>query len=402
MAICDLWFDGLAAPVRTVNCAPLVEGLRGYIPRWPFRSQCVTPQDYGPEEPCAVIANNGSAWLIQSPFTDAPRVHQTEVNVVCDLISILASALIAARPDRLCFHAAAVVQSGGLVLFPALRRAGKSTLSSVLAARGAQLFTDDYLPVDCAGHGPLTGLATGIAARLRLPLPEGYPPDARAYVTSHAGPRNRQYRYVGGPQIAEHGTAAPIVATVLLDRQDDAKAQLLPVSEGEALAKLAKQNFSRDVPAGEALQAMVRLVQTAPTLRLSYSDIDEAATLIENGLPEARSTVSKVPDFPAPGPMPDAAPFDPHQIYVASRFAMLDAAGEHFVGASHDGKRILQFDQTAKAVLDLLGDGASPHQVAELVRQNVQGDAPAALRDKTYDILRKFLKAGYIQRRDAR
>lgn len=142
----DITFEGLSAPVRTVNCDGLIEDMASYVPCWPF-----SVSDMGPTDACATLAFNGSAWMIQSPHTKAPRVHKAEVNAACDLLSILASAMIAQEPGLLCFHAAALETDDGLVLFPAVRRSGKSTLAAILMARGAKLFTDDYLPVQGSG-----------------------------------------------------------------------------------------------------------------------------------------------------------------------------------------------------------------------------------------------------------
>lgn len=398
MTVHDISFQGLATPVRCVDCNDLVKGLAGFVPGWPFSAKRIVPAEYGPEVPCAVLAFNGTAWLIQSPHTTEPRIHKTQVNVVCDLLSILASALIAQSPGRLCFHAAAVERNDGLILFPALRRAGKSTLSVALMARGARMFTDDYLLVDHGPSGALTGQATGIAARLRLPLPDGLPPDVLTFVGAHPGPENKQYRYVGGATVAPHGTMAPIRSIVLLDRADDGPATLSEVPSGDVLAALAKQNFSRGLPAGEALSALITLTQTAPAVRLTYSDVGEAADLVMSGLDHLLPAPRRDVLFPRPGPHPDRSALDLMHAYQRTRFAVLYPAGDVWVGASCDGERMLQFDAIAANVLDLLDEAISPSDLLDLLADALPDMEPSALRDVVTDLLRRFLRVGYIAR----
>lgn len=389
----DLLFEGLSAPVRTVNCEELIEGLAGYVPRWPY-----SVGDKSETEACALLAFNGEAWLIQSPHTKAPRVHKTAVNAVCDLLSVLASALIAEQPGLLCFHSAALELNGELVLFPAVRRSGKSTLSAVLMARGAGLFTDDYLPVERTRDGGLEGRATGIAARLRLPLPGNLPADARAHIAANSGPRNSQYLYLSGPAVRPAGRRRPIRSIILLDRQDTGKSTLSDVPEGELLGRLAHQNFSRGSPAGETLTALIGLARTAPALRLTYSDPGEAADRILSLEPRGQAAAQPEIAFPTPGPRPDRAAFDPERVYRRTSFAKLREAGEVWVGASCDGRQILKFDAAAIGVLELFEEPMRPTEVLGLIEEAFPAADPAELEKNTFSIIRNFLKVGYIAR----
>lgn len=393
MGVRDVVFEGLRAPVRTVNCEDILEGLAGYVPGWSF-----SVSDRTEAEACAVLAFNGSAWMIQSPHTKAPRVHKSAVNLVCDLLSALASAMLAEEPGLLCFHSAALEVADGLVLFPAVRRSGKSTLSAALMARGTGLFTDDYLPVEQTQEGRLLGRATGIAARLRLPLPDTMPDDARAYIAAHPGPENTQYRYLPGPEVRPRGLRRPIRSIVLLDRQDDTGAHLSPVSEGELLGRLAHQNFSRGRPAGETLTALIALSQAAPATRLTYTDPDEAAELVLGALPAGDDSLSPPVTFPRPGPRPDTARLDADRPYHRTPHAELREAGDIWVGASCDGRKILQFDSSAVGVLDLLSEPMTPNELVALIHETFPGADKDKLRDNTLGILRNFLKAGYIAR----
>ena len=393
MAVNDIFFEGLTAPVRTVDCEKTIERLAGYLPRWPFSIQPQTDTEH-----CVALAFNGAAWLIQSPHTPKHRIHKTEVNAICDLVSVLASAMIAQEPDLLCFHSAALEIDGGLVLFPAVRRSGKSTLAAVLMARGAKLFTDDYLPVKRNPEGIIVGRATGIAARLRIPVPETFPDYARAYLNAHPGPENRPYRFIAGPSVAPARRQLPIRSIVLLDRQDSGKANSSDVSESDLLGRLAYQNFSRGLMAGETLSLLIQLTQTAPAQHLTYSDPSEAADLILDGLPRIANTTPTPIKFPEPGPRPDAAHFSPNIRYKSTAFARLRKAGEVWVGASCNGLKLLKFDAAAVGVLDLLEDPITPEEVVHLIRDAFPDMDPAEIETNTFQILRNFLKVGFIAR----
>ena len=393
MAVQDIFFEGLSAPVRTVDCEHTLERLAEYIPRWPFSIQPQTDVEH-----CAALAFNGTAWLVQSPHTEKNRIHKTEVNAICDLVSILASAMIAQEPDLLCFHSAALEIDDGLVLFPAVRRSGKSTLAAVLMARGAGLFTDDYLPVEAGPNGTLIGRATGIAARLRIPVPDAFPADAHAYLDAHPGPTNKQYRYIAGPAVVAARRTRPIRSIVILDRQDGGDAVLSDMSQADLLGRLAYQNFSRGLPAGEMLSKLVNLIQTAPAQRLTYSDPAQAADLILGGLPKVSGVTPTPATFPSPGPKPDPKPLAADVPYSRTPFAHLREAGEIWVGASHDGIKVLKFDASAVGVLDLLNEPLTPNDVVRLVAQAVPDTPLGDVEISTFKILREFLQVGFIAR----
>ena len=393
MAAHDVHFEGLAAPLRTVNCEDIIEGLAGYLPGWPF---VVSAPGTAPE--CALLAFNGSAYMVRSRHTAAPRIHKTPVNAICDILSILASAMIAEEDRLLCFHSAALEIDGGLVLFPAVRRAGKSTLAAALMARGAKLFTDDWLPVPRGEDGRWRGRATGISARLRMPLPEGLPEAVQGYIAAHPGPENRQYRYLPGPEVAPHGRQLPIRSIVLLDREEGATPEVTPVSQEDLLGKLAYQNFSRGVPAGEALSALVDLARSAPAVRLRYDDPGAAAEIVLGGLPRGSAAAPEPVRFPEPGPRLDRAPLETGIAYRRTRFAQLQDAGEVWVGASSDGRQILRFDAAAVGVLDLLEDPLTPAEIVGMIREAFPAADPAEIEANTLGILRNFLKVGYIAR----
>ena len=60
--------------------------------------------------------------------------------------------------------------AGRLVVFPNVRRAGKSTLSAAPARAGHRVFSDDVVPFSVPAAAPARGLAMEIAPRLLLPM----------------------------------------------------------------------------------------------------------------------------------------------------------------------------------------------------------------------------------------
>ncbi|MCX7890430.1 MAG: PqqD family protein [Rhodobacteraceae bacterium] len=222
------------------------------------------------------------------------------VNALCDAISALAIALPAEDDRLICLHAAAVGMAGRLVVFPNVRRAGKSTLAAALAGRGHPLFSDDVLPLLFAGDGTAWGLAMGIAPRLRLPLPETLDPAFRDWAAAVGGPRNRQYQYLRLKDQPPHGEIGPVGAFVILDRRDGrVPAVLTPVAPEAAMDALLHQNFPRDRHSGDVLQAMAGLLAGRSVFRLTYGDLRGAVACLERafaGWPGERPARRVLPD----------------------------------------------------------------------------------------------------------
>ncbi|MFT5742921.1 MAG: hypothetical protein ACI86S_000983 [Paracoccaceae bacterium] len=170
------------------------------------------------------------------------------------------------------------------------------------------------------------------------------------------------------------------------------------MSESDLLGRLAYQNFSRGLLAGETLSMLVQLTQTAPARHLTYSDPSEAADLILDGLPRVANITPAPVSFPEPGPKPDAARFNPNIPYKRTAFARLRKAGEVWVGASCNGLKLLKFDAAAVGVLDLLEDPMTPEEVVHLIRDAFPDMDPTEIETNTLQILRNFLNVGFIAR----
>jgi hypothetical protein len=274
-----LHLTGLNSVALFEDAQALEELVPGILPSWPF-TWGKTPGDL----PAFATLRPGPkrAWSI-ALHQNAPT-DWNAVDALCDLVAELAWERIRARTGILSLHAAAIAFDGRLVVFPNVKRSGKSTLSIALARLGHRLFADDVLPVDIDGtEGCIAGLGNGAAPRLRLPLPETFSPAFSDWIARDPGPGNRRYKYVNGIDIAPFGAAFPIGAIVVLERQDTPTApQIDPMERSEVMSRIIHQNFSRDQHAGRILRALDQMTTQLPHYCLRYSSGEEAAHFLHD------------------------------------------------------------------------------------------------------------------------
>jgi hypothetical protein len=98
---------------------------------------------WAPRHGCYLVAPNGRNVLAAPPSGPAWRWERLVLAQVLPLAAVLRGKEI--------LHASAVALSGQAVAFMGVSGAGKTTLAGRLAARGAQLVTDDVLALDLAG-----------------------------------------------------------------------------------------------------------------------------------------------------------------------------------------------------------------------------------------------------------
>jgi hypothetical protein len=244
-----------------------------------WRFQAAEPDQASDVRPVIFIRRKAGRYLIASSWLDEPVVERTDTGAVFSLVAEIACAFAAENPGRLCFHCAAVELDGHLVLFPNSENAGKSTLAARLAAQGLRLFADDVLPVSRDGR---EGVSLGIAPRLRLPLPSCAGTQFCTFVDAHRGPCDDEFAYLTLPacRLAQRGQAAPLGATVLLDRRRSARARLTPLSRGRAMRQLLIQNFAPRGTSVATLEELRGIIARTACFTLTYSDLDAAAELL--------------------------------------------------------------------------------------------------------------------------
>lgn len=397
-------YSGLQASVAFQDAAELEALAQEVIPLWPVLP--AHPQTM--PSPFAHLSPSGAGkWRIDYPHdADRARVWNS-VDALCDLISEMAWQRLRASPDLLCLHAAAVAFGDRLVVFPNARRAGKSTLSIMLAKHGLPLFTDDFLPVEITGEdGRLNGIANGVAPRLRLPLPAEFSEDMKSWVADNPGPQNKQYKYLTGLPLADGDSRLPIGAVVVLDRQDLSTApRLEPVTQADILKVLITQNFSRDQHAGRILKSIEAATQTAPLYRLVYSDAEEAAAWLAGhsllqDLPEARIAQPPRDDLEETyqRELQPAENFDPNAIYQqVSGLINSEVDGAQFL-VDGQGNSIHQLNQGSMAIWRILSEPASLDDVVEILSIAFPEMDPQQIQIDATGCLRQFVEARLIEK----
>jgi hypothetical protein len=268
-----LAFDGVDRSVEVPDDPEFLIALRAAAVDWPFAS---TDKD---DEPAAVIRKVGGRFEILMPEGDT--IEGSAVSAACSTVVDVLRAFVDENPALLCLHAASVELAGRLVVFPSRFRAGKSTLVAFLASAGHRVFGDDVLSLT---EDDQSGVAAGLAPRLRIPLPANAPIELREFVSKHASAADERYLYLRLPNnlFARRAATAPLGAVVLLDRRADGPTQLFRASRAAALQTLIVQNFARSESAEDLLARLHRLMDRLPRFTLRYNDIGDARALLEN------------------------------------------------------------------------------------------------------------------------
>lgn len=388
----DLTFQGLRTPVRLEGIADPELLLRKYFTKWRF-----TLSEAGSDHPWARISHDNGLFRITTAYYDAPRTHKTEVNTICDVIALAARVRAEEQDQEMCLHAAAVLIDGKLLVFPALRRAGKSMLTEALAARGFNVFGDDVLSVTARAGQPYCGIASGAPIRLRLPLPQATPTAVAAHIKQNAGPTNGQYLYVNAPEIKPHGTLAPIGAFVALHRNETQKAKIEPQSRGVMLSRLLKHNFARGADAGYILSNLFGMASSVPSFSLSYSRVDDACdVLIAQAavLPEP-SVLNEVPTRSDDGAAQVSIPRQATLVRRTDVFTR-ELDGELFA-TNRDLSRVLHLNQGAIMIWTLLEQPITEDGAVAVLQAAFPDTSPSQIAEDAAKAFAQFRKAGLVK-----
>jgi len=136
-AVDERWRD---ATPRTVLEHRLVDGSVGLSVQ---RDDALGFRIWAPRHGCFLVAPDGRQVLAAPPSGPAWRWERLVLAQVLPLAAVLRGMEI--------LHASAVAVAGRAVAFLGASGAGKTTLAGRIAARGAQLMTDDVLALDLAG-----------------------------------------------------------------------------------------------------------------------------------------------------------------------------------------------------------------------------------------------------------
>jgi len=358
--------SGMLRPVAFLDCRHLIDKLPYYFRDWKVAP---LPDDFS-AEPVITVAPCKSGYRLTASWFGGPLDRPDDVEAICALIAEAVRARVDEDQDYACLHAAAVEIAGRLVVFPNRYRAGKSLLAGCLAARGMRIFADDVLPLKGA---EATAVAPGVLPRLRLPLPDGLDTSSRAFFDCRMGDNNDRYVYLDLPDrlLATHGEQKKISAIVLLDRRDDAPAELQPITRGEALRQIIRQNFGREAGPENILARLERAVRAASCYRLTYGRADDAADLLKNSFSDpairhnAKATEADVAQATVP-PTPVAGAVGKGTCFRrCASLAETRLDGETYLADSRSGA-IHHLDPIATAVWHLL---AQPMHDGEIVAE---------------------------------
>ncbi|MCF3643354.1 hypothetical protein LXM94_25730 [Rhizobium sp. TRM95111] len=268
-------------PVDFMNCRAVAEGFRSILRGWDFDECPIAPDEaaYMRFEHRNGIYSWDAPWISERLKDKRGRID-TVADAVCDFHYEFIDWYVDRHPLSFCMHTAAVAFKDGAVLFPAIQRAGKTTLSVHLAKRGHRLIGDDVVAIDVE---TLQTNALGLLPRIRLPLPcDRTDADYGQFVAKRAGLSDRHWQYVAlqDDELCRLGENHAIAAIVLLDRRPSGAAEFAPVSGGMALKTLIDQNFGIVDRPNLVFDRLKALATSRLCLALRYSDVSEAADLL--------------------------------------------------------------------------------------------------------------------------
>lgn len=374
-----LRFQGVPDPIA-LQGAPLVHRvLDQIITGWPY--QTVT-------EPCPF--ENHAAYLAHvfetpqglraaSHYLDEPLDGLSPTSAACAVVADLAQAFVDADPNLRALHCGAVKINGRLVVLTGPHRAGKSTLIARLTAEpGFKVFCDDVLPITATGQG----VSLGIAPRLRLPLPDSAQPAFTAHVDRWITAQDSRYAYLTPPSLAVHGETAPLGAIIVLDRRDSGPAQFTALAPDTVLRTVLARSLADSPSAQTAFEQMHDLISGRLSLRLVYSDLEQAVDLLRRAFsgsdafdptvtvaPVEEASDTTEPDQMAPPVAPDDA------LQRSTQVAVRRVGQSHFLWMVDD-PMLWELNLLGSAIWALLDIPGSARDIAEALTEIFPDEPP--------------------------
>lgn len=274
----SLRFQGITEPVVLNGAEDLLPAIGSVFPGWPWWRL----SRRSPKPAVITVTKEGNKFRRHSRWVEEPDLDDDPADAMCDFVSDVLDAYIEEHPGTLGIHASAVRLGQGLIVFPSTHRSGKSLLTTHLVSQGAVLFSDDVLLLPRLGT---QGMATGIAPRLRLPVPKESGSTLPELLARSGMCANHRYGWVclRPGEVASLGDRAAISAIVFLDVNDASEEpQLETVPRSEGLARMVQRGFSLDAKAGDVLECLSNVVGQAECFRLTYGAAGKAAGFLCN------------------------------------------------------------------------------------------------------------------------
>jgi hypothetical protein len=266
--------------VDFIDCREVAEGFASILRGWKVRE---VPHD-PTRKAYVTFRREGDTYVWNTPWLAAADKRDVDpsrnvMEAVCDFHYEFIDWYADRNPMHFCIHMAAVEFDGRAVLFPAIQKAGKSTLALHCVERGHRLLGDDVVAVDGQTS---EAIALGLLPRMRLPLHPSFEPGFIDFVARHAGLSDKRWQYVSlaEGQILPHGQRLPISGVVILDRRKTGPASIVRAAPSAALKTLIDRNFGMLGDPDRIFDCFHALVRRADCHVLTYSDPAKAAALL--------------------------------------------------------------------------------------------------------------------------
>jgi len=391
-----LLLEGLNAGVTLKVDSGFLDALPLIFSHWPYEVVSGSSREIF----ATMEQKSNGRYAFTSPFFDKPGSYRDPLNAICAIVAELAWQRLREDPSLLCIHGAGAEFAGRLVVFPATRKAGKSTLSVAMAAAGIRMFTDDFLPISVEGDGIIRGISSGVSPRLRLPLPAQIGSVATKFMARRQLLSNSQYTYVKplNTENAQFGEALPLGGFVFLERAEGASVEMSEISTANALKTLIYQNFSRAGNAGDILAMLEFVALNLPCYVLKYDHAEPAIALLQSHFATWDHPLS--PYSPRAKLDNRAANEDIQftsytevktgQFEHALGVEVVTADGQRFL-TGRNGQSIHYLNEGAAMIWQILSEPASLEEAAEIL---MAAFPEQAREDIEKDVLRCFLDFG--------
>ena len=276
----DVLFSDIHSHIRLHSCWDLLPLIEEICPKWLFKTSSDNSFN---GEPFLSVTKTSKCYTLSSNFMSKHQTYKNGVDTVCALIVELAWASLRDNPEWLCLHCGAVEFEGRLVVFPNARRAGKSTITTLLGLRGYKVFTDDFLAIEVSAKGAIHGISSGISTRMRKPWPICFSPEVSGKLDQTERVSSKQYSYhsKSNNMPIDRGARLSIGAIVLLERDDENELDLSFVKIEKTLKTIILQNFARATNSANILEVLYALVSQVSCYELKYSNAEDAISKLE-------------------------------------------------------------------------------------------------------------------------
>ena len=372
--VTDIHFLDTQNSIRLNSCPELTAVIDRICPKWPYKSD--SKGSLG-GEPFLTISRVRKGFRLSSKFMTKSQNYNNAVDTVCALIVELAWATLRDNTDWLCLHCAAVQFSGRLVIFPNARRAGKSTIATLLGLQGYKVFTDDFLAVEVSKKGEIHGISSGITTRMRTPWPDSFSPEVIRNLDGSKCDFNRQYSYHYKHEAmpVQRGERCSIGAIVLLERSDENKLEMQPINAEKTLQTIILQNFSRATNSANILEVLYSLVCQVSCYELKYSNAETAIIKLEETFQNWNTIEPQlVSETYGTRDDPNIEDTETHKLKALNSNQIVEKNNgivEYSVGdvrflATPNGRSIFQMDEVSTGVWNALNEPTTPADIIDL------------------------------------